>query len=69
MLDTLNQTYLALHIQNIGAGGDSMNAVGSSGWLDGASHADVSAVPEPASLVLLGTGLFATAARFRRRQS
>jgi len=69
VLDTLNQTYLALHIQNIGAGGDSMNAVGSREVLDGARQTDVSAVPEPASLVLLGTGLFATAARFRRRQS
>jgi hypothetical protein len=67
VLDTLGQTYLAVHIQNIGPGGDSMNAVGSSELLNGPR--DVSAVPEPASLVLLGTGLFATAARFRRRQS
>lgn len=78
--DTLNQTFLALHIQNIGpngceAGGTlctpgttgdgSMNAVGSNSTSTGGGS-NGQTVPEPASMVLFGAGLLAAAARLRR---
>ena len=84
VLDSLGQTYLAVHIQGMGPDGcsaagpyctpgstgtQSMNAVGSNGAPPSDDTGNQTVVPEPASLVLLGTGLFVTASKLRRRQS
>jgi hypothetical protein len=81
VFDSLGQTYLSIHIQEINCpggapadcqpgvgGGGSVNAAGSNSFrTTNGGGDDETPVPEPGSLILLGTGLALAARKLRTR--